>query len=192
MVRKLTTGAPAGFIYQSEFLSPAEEAELIQHIEKLEFKSFNYHGFIAKRRIVDFGWSYSFESMKLSPGEPLPEFLLPFRERAARVAGVLPDILSEALITEYQPGSAIDWHRDVPHFDIVIGISLLNPCTFRLRRKQGAGWERYNLIAEPRSMYVLSGPARTEWQHSIPAVDLLRYSITFRSRREKANTRRTN
>jgi alkylated DNA repair dioxygenase AlkB len=176
---------PEGFTYYPEFISAAEENELLSHIRTLEFKSFRYRGFVAKRRIVDYGWSYDFESMKLSAGKPIPPFLMPVREKAAQLAGLSPDKLSEALITEYQQGSAIDWHRDVPQFDVVVGISLLSPCTFRLRRKAASTWERYNIIAEPRSAYVLKGPARTEWQHSIPSTESLRYSITFRSRREK-------
>ena len=103
------------------------------------------------------------------------------RERAARFAGVTPDALAHALVLEYPPGAAIGWHRDRPVFDDVIGISLTSPCTFRFRRKAGAKWERKSITAEPRSMYLLRGPARTEWEHSIPGVDTLRYSITFRS-----------
>ena len=34
------------------------------------------------------------------------------------------------------------------------------------------------------SAYLLSGPARSEWEHSIPPVDATRYSITFRNLRE--------
>jgi alkylated DNA repair dioxygenase AlkB len=63
----------------------------------------------------------------------------------------------------------------------VIGVSLLSGCTFRLRRKVGGAWERRSLVAEPRSAYLLRGPSRTEWEHSIPPLTTLRYSITFRS-----------
>ena len=87
------------------------------------------------------------------------------------------------MVTEYEPGAPIGWHRDRPQFEDVIGISLASPCTFRFRRKKGAGWERASFIAEPRSAYLLRGPARTEWQHSIPPVEALRYSITFRTLR---------
>jgi alkylated DNA repair dioxygenase AlkB len=87
------------------------------------------------------------------------------------------------LVTEYGPGAAIGWHRDKGVFDEVVGISLVSPCNFRFRRKSGSAWERYSLTVEPRSMYLLSGAARTEWEHSIPGVDALRYSITFRSLR---------
>ena len=43
--------------------------------------------------------------------------------------------------------------------------------------------ERANVVAEPGSAYLLSGPARREWEHSIPALEALRYSVTFRNLR---------
>ena len=84
-------------------------------------------------------------------------------------------------MTEYRPGAAIGWHKDRSVFGDVVGISLLAPCTFRFRRKKEAGWDRANLTVEPRSIYLLRGPSRSEWEHSIPAVDALRYSLTFRN-----------
>jgi alkylated DNA repair dioxygenase AlkB len=115
----------------------------------------------------------------------MPDFLIPLRERAAAFADLEPDGLQHALVTEYQPGVSIGWHRDRPHYDDVIGVSLLSPCTFRLRRKHGASWERASLRLEPCSIYLMRGPSRDQWDHSIPAVDALRYSITFRSLRDE-------
>jgi alkylated DNA repair dioxygenase AlkB len=99
------------------------------------------------------------------------------RERAARFVGIEPPSLEHTLVIEYAPGAAIGWHRDRPTFEDVIGISLVAPCTFRLRRKTGARWERRSFTAEPRSAYLLRGPSRTEWEHSIPPLDTLRYSV---------------
>jgi alkylated DNA repair dioxygenase AlkB len=107
------------------------------------------------------------------------------REVAARFAGMEASDLQHVLLTEYAPGAAIGWHKDKAVFGKVVGISLLSACTFRFRRQHGAGWERASFIAEPRSAYLLQGPSRTEWQHSIPAVDKLRYSITFRNVRSR-------
>jgi alkylated DNA repair dioxygenase AlkB len=111
----------------------------------------------------------------------MPAQLLPTRERAASFAGLDPDELQHALLTEYRAGAAIGWHKDKHMFGDVIGLSLLSACTFRFRRKRGTAWERAALVAEPRSAYLLRGPARDQWEHSIPPVDDLRYSITFRS-----------
>jgi alkylated DNA repair dioxygenase AlkB len=177
---------PAGFRYAPDVIDAAAETRLVGAFADLAFKEFEFHGFMGKRRVVSFGHRYDFNGGGLKAAEPMPPFLLPLRERAAAFAGLEPERLAHALITEYRPGTAIGWHRDRPHYDDVIGISLLSPCTFRLRRKRGAGWERASLRLDPRSIYLMRGPSREEWQHSIPAVEARRYSITFRSLRDAA------
>jgi alkylated DNA repair dioxygenase AlkB len=172
---------PRGFKYRSELITPDEERALLREVEALPFKEFEFHGFLGKRRVVSFGWRYDFDERALRRAGCMPAFLLPLRQRAAAFAGLGPDALQHALVTEYAPGAAIGWHRDKAVFDEVVGVSLLAPCRFRLRRKSGTKWDRADVIAEPRSAYLLGGPARTEWEHSIPPVDRLRYSVTFRN-----------
>ena len=174
---------PEGFRYQVDVLPPDEEWELVARIGELPLKEFEFHGYVGKRRVLSYGWHYDFGERKLSQTEEIPPFLLSARNHAAAFAGLAPEDLPHALVTEYGPGAAIGWHRDKGVFGDVIGISLLSPCVFRLRRKAGSKWERYSLTAEPRSAYLLRGASRTEWEHSIPAVDALRYSITFRTLR---------
>jgi alkylated DNA repair dioxygenase AlkB len=172
---------PDGMRHAREFIPADEEQALIEEVRALPFKEFEFHGFLGKRRVVSFGWRYDFNGGGLQKGAELPEFLLPVRERAARFAGLKPASLAHALVIEYAAGAGIGWHRDRPDFADVIGISLLSPCTFRLRRKTGTGWERRSIVAEPRSAYLLRGASRREWEHSIPPLETLRYSITFRS-----------
>jgi alkylated DNA repair dioxygenase AlkB len=174
-------GLPAGFQYQPALLAAAEEETLVQEFATLPFKDFEFHGFVGKRRIVSFGWQYDFANRALRKTEPMPAFLHPIREKAARFAGLPAAGFQQALVTEYAPGATIGWHRDRPVFGEVIGVSLLSPCVFRLRRKTGTTWQRASLTVEPRSVYLLQGAARSEWEHSIPALDTLRYSITFRN-----------
>jgi alkylated DNA repair dioxygenase AlkB len=177
------TTPPEGFHYQAEVLPIDEEQVLVARVQKLPLKEFEFHGYVGKRRTFSYGWHYDFGEEKLQPADEIPEFLRKLRERAAIFAGLTPNDLPHALVTEYGPGAAIGWHRDKGVFDDVVGISLLSSCNFRLRRKTAAGWERYSQIIEPRSAYLLRGAARTEWEHSIPGVESLRYSITFRSLR---------
>ena len=172
---------PEGFLYQPEVVSPEDERALLEQLRELPFKEFIFQGFIGKRRVVSYGWRYDFNDRMLQKANDIPSFLLPLRELAAGVARMRPDKFQHVLVTEYSAGSAIGWHKDKAVFGEVIGVSLLSPCTFRLRRKAGATWERVSITAEPRSVYVMRGPSRTEWEHSIPAVDALRYSITFRN-----------
>ena len=176
---------PPGFKYQSELISLDEERQLVREIQPLPFKEFEFHGFTGRRRVVSFGWRYDFNERELERADDVPPFLLPLRSRAAAFAGLGADSFQHVLVTEYSPGAAIGWHRDKAVFDEVVGVSLLASCKFRFRRRRGAAWERADIIAEPRSAYLLSGPARTEWEHSIPPVEQLRYSITFRNFRPK-------
>jgi alkylated DNA repair dioxygenase AlkB len=172
---------PDGFRYQPEMLSRSEERTLVSHIALLPFKQFEFRGYRGKRRVVSFGWRYDFNGGGLQRTEDIPAFLLPLRERAASLARMSPQRLQHVLVTEYSPGAGIGWHKDRPVFGEVVGISLMSPCTFRLRRSLREGWERISLDAQPRSAYLLAGEARTTWEHSIPAVDQLRYSVTFRN-----------
>jgi alkylated DNA repair dioxygenase AlkB len=175
---------PEGFQYQLDLLSAEEEQLLLDRLGSLPFKEFQFQGFVGKRRVVSYGWRYDFNERVIQRAEDIPAFLLPLREAAAEFAGLAPEQLVQVLLTEYDAGASIGWHRDKKNFGDVIGISLLSACRFRFRRKAGSRWERASLIAEPRSAYLLRGPSRTEWEHSIPAVDALRYSITFRTLRD--------
>jgi alkylated DNA repair dioxygenase AlkB len=154
-------------------------------VRGLPFREFEFHGYTGKRRVVSFGWHYDFSGRRLRKADDIPDFLLALRSAAAAFAGLEPEALRHVLVTEYGPGSGIGWHRDKAMFGETVGVSLLSPCVLRLRRKAGERrWERANVEAEPRSAYLLSGPARSEWEHSILRVDALRYSITFRNLRE--------
>ena len=175
---------PEGFKYQPGIISSEDEKVLLDNIRQLPFKEFQFQGFVGKRRVVSYGWKYDFNERALRQAEDIPPFLLPLREAAADFAGIAPKQLAQVLLTEYDSGASIGWHRDKKIFGDVIGISLLSACRFRFRRKAGSTWERVPLMAEPGSAYLLRGPSRTEWEHSIPAVDALRYSITFRTLRQ--------
>jgi alkylated DNA repair dioxygenase AlkB len=174
---------PEGLEYRAELVSPDEEAELLENFRELEFREYEFHGYLGKRRVVSFGLHYDTNENTVRRTEDIPGFLLTLRQMAADFARLAPSELQQALVTEYTPGAAIGWHRDRPVYRDVIGVSFGSSCRFRLRRKKGSGWERASLIVEPRSVYLLRGPARTEWQHSIPAAECLRYSVTFRSLR---------
>ncbi len=175
--------APEGFKHQTDLLSGAEAQELQRRLAELDFKPFEFRGYLGKRRVVYFGWRYDFNHARLSRAEAIPVFLHPVREKAAAFAGLDPAQLEHVLINEYAPGAAIGWHRDRPQFEDVIGVSLGSPGLMRFRRRQGERWERISIPVEPRSAYLLRGPARTEWEHSLPEVEALRYSITFRTMR---------
>ena len=182
---------PDGFVYEPEFLSREEETELLRSIQGLDFKPFEFHEYTARRRIVAYGWDYDFQSRRATSGSPLPDFLLPLQARCAAYLGAASSTIAEAVITEYPKGAPIGWHRDVPQFETIVGISLLGSCRMRLRSVTPTGQQQRkrsrdmcSIELEPRSLYVLAGASRWEYQHSIAPLKSLRYSITFRTLRE--------
>lgn len=175
---------PEGFRYEKDFITVQEERELADRLVGLPFKEFEFQGYLGKRRVVSFGWQYVFDGSGLRKADDMPDFLLALRDRAAAYAELAPQDLQHVLLTEYAGGAGIGWHKDRSVFGDTIGISLLAPCRFRFRRKSGLKWERASIVAEPRSLYLLRGASRTDWEHSIPGVEGLRYSITFRNFRE--------
>jgi alkylated DNA repair dioxygenase AlkB len=175
------TTLPAWMRYQPDLISPEFERQLVRELERLPLSSFEFQGLLGKRRVHSFGWEYNFNDRVLRPAAPLPSFLEPVRAAAAAFAGLSPDDLSHLLVTEYADGAGIGWHKDKGVFGDVIGISLVSPCRFRLRRKVGSGWERTHVDLAPRSAYLLRGLSRTEWEHSIAETESLRYSLTFRT-----------
>ncbi len=176
------TDLPAGFRYLPGLIDEDEEQTLAQHIAEQNLAPFEFHGFLGKRRVISFGHRYQYGAGGgLKKGDEMPSFVIPIRSRVASAFNLDPTQFVQVLLTEYASGAAIGWHKDRSVFGDVIGISLLSPCTFRFRRTAETGWERHSLRLEPRSAYLLQGPARKEWEHSIPAVTELRYSITFRT-----------
>jgi alkylated DNA repair dioxygenase AlkB len=182
--RGLDAPAPDGFRYVSDFLQEAEERDLLSEVRTLPFNEVRMRGQVARRRTTHFGWLYGYESWRITPGPPIPAFLLPLRDRVAGLLGVPPGDLAEVLVTEYLSGAGIGWHRDAPMFGDVAGISLLGPCRFRFRRERDGIRQTRDLTLAPRSAYVLAGAARWQWQHSIPPGRSPRYSITFRTLRD--------
>jgi alkylated DNA repair dioxygenase AlkB len=176
---------PEGFSYRAEFLSVREEADLLIKIGELDFRPFDFHGYMAKRRIVEYGVEYDFSSRRASATRAIPTFLNYYKERVADWADLPRDEIAEAVVTEYPVGAPIGWHRDLPQFEFVFGISLKSSCRLRFKPYNSEG-RVISVILQPRSVYRISGPARWKYQHSIPAVMSLRYSITFRVLKTKA------
>jgi alkylated DNA repair dioxygenase AlkB len=177
---------PSGFVYRPDFLTQAEEAEIVGYLEDLPLeRSLGSAGYYAKRRVMNFGWGYDFKKGRIVPGDPLPPWLMPVARKAAKWIDISPSRVVEALISEYEPGAAIGWHRDNEGFEHVIGVSLSGWCRLRLRPLRR--FERHlpkevtSIELEPRSAYLLQDDSRWQYQHSIPPTRGLRYSITFRT-----------
>lgn len=182
---------PNGLVYEPEFITSDEEAALLDAIGSLPLHEAQYKAYTARRRIASFGSSYDFTENSLNREPPIPGFLLPLREKVAAWVNLPSTDLAHALVTEYRPGTTLGWHRDVPQFAVVIGVSLASACRMRFRPyvRSGSSVSRsradtFELELLPRSAYVLRDDVRWRWQHSIPTTKSLRYSITFRSMKE--------
>jgi alkylated DNA repair dioxygenase AlkB len=183
---------PDGFIYRQNFISEAEEQELIREIQSVHLTAFKYYQFTGKRRIASFGWQYEFGKSEITTAPDMPAFLLPIRTRAGKLFEIDPNSFSQTSIIEYSTGSPIGWHRDIAHFGVVVGISLGAPCRMRFRkynRVRSKNLKRDEILSielQPRSIYLMSGASRELWQHSIPPVKDLRYSIVMRTLRAQS------
>ena len=183
---------PDGFIYHPNFLSAAEEQELIREIHKLHLVPFKYYQFTGKRRTASFGWQYEFGASEITTAPEIPAFLLGVRTRAGTLFDMDPNRLVQASIIEYSTGSPIGWHRDIPYFGVVVGISLGAACRMRFRkynRARSKNLRRDEILSielQPRAIYLMSGASREMWQHSIPPVKELRYAIMMRTLRAKS------
>jgi DNA oxidative demethylase len=174
-----------GLAQVEALVTPAEEQDLIARIDAAPLAPFRFHGWEGRRYTVSFGWHYDFSSARLGPTEPIPDWLLPLRKRAARFAGLSPDALVQSLLIRYDPGAGIGWHRDRLVFDHVLGLSLGAPAAMRFRRRRSGGFDRTAVLLIPRSLYHLAGEARREWEHSIAPMGVTRWSVTFRTLSEK-------
>lgn len=175
---------PEGFAYYPDFIDIKEEQEFIQAISKTELHSFNFHGYEAKRKVASYGYDWSFEKRSLSKGKEIPVVFHSIIKKVAGHLSIPETSFAELLVTEYPAGAVINWHRDAPPFDIIAGVSLLSDCIFRLRPYDKTKQKRNAIISFPvkqRSLYIIQGSARSEWEHSIAPVKEIRYSITLRT-----------
>ncbi|HYC29669.1 MAG TPA: alpha-ketoglutarate-dependent dioxygenase AlkB [Chitinophagaceae bacterium] len=179
---------PEGFSYFPNFITEKEEQELCNEVLRTELHTFNFQGFEAKRKVASFGYDYSFSTRSLSKGKEIPASFHSLITKVGEKVGVAEKDFAELLVTEYPAGAVINWHRDAPPFDLIAGISLHADCVFRLRPHDKAKQTRPAVISFPvkrRSLYVIRGPARADWQHSIAPVKQVRYSITLRTLRAR-------
>src|SRR3954454_18467884 len=175
----------AGLRYQEGVISTSDERALLDRLGSLELAPFRFHGWLGNRKTRSFGWRYDFDDASFRPTEPLPDWLLPLREKAATLAGLAPDAFVHVLLARYDPRAGIGWHRDRDVFENVVGVSLSTPAVLRFRQRTRSGFRRASLEVAPRSAYFLSGESRWHWEHSIAPADRLRFSITFRSLSDK-------
>jgi alkylated DNA repair dioxygenase AlkB len=184
---------PEGLVYEADWLTRDDEAALIGLFARLPFANAKYKSYTARRRVVGYGGRYDFDTNQLAPAPSLIDDLHPLRERVAEWAGLDAHALEHALVSEYAPGTPLGWHRDVPDFEDVVGVSVGGAATLRFRPFPPDTARREDVVkvaVQPRSIYLMRGPSRWAWQHCVAPVDALRWSITFRTATAKRKARR--
>jgi alkylated DNA repair dioxygenase AlkB len=172
---------PEGFRYEEDIISEAEGAFLVTSLGTLELRPFEFHGHVGNRRVTSFGLRYDYARRAVEAADGFPSFLAELRNKVAAFAGREVHEFQQGGVNEYPPGAGIGWHKDKPQFGAIVGVSLLTPAIMRLRLPTGTSWIRKSQELKPRSIYILDGEARMRWEHSIPPVNSLRYSLTFRT-----------
>jgi DNA oxidative demethylase len=182
-----TVEHPAGLTYREDLLTVAEEESLLRRFASMELEPVVVRGHAARRTVRHYGWTYDFDSWGLTPAERPPAYLDDLRARCADLTDIEPEAWEEVLVTRYAPGDGIGWHRDAATFGpVVVGVSLGGDAVMRFQRRAAGGERR--VFEQPlarRSAYVLAGAARSAWQHSVPPVPALRWSVTFRTVRRR-------
>ena len=183
--------AVPGLGFRPDAISAADEKALVAEMDVLDMPHFQFQGWLSNRRTKSFGWQYNFNNSSFAPSEPIPGFLQPLKEIAAKFADVEPETIVQASLIKYEPDAGIGWHIDRPELDAVIGISFGAPATMRFRRRKEGGFERASILLPPRSIYHLDGEVRYDWEHSIAPMRETRWSVTFRELSEKGKTKAT-
>ena len=178
---------PEGFLYYPDFITADEEIQLVNIIQRYDLQAMKFHQYVAKRNVKSFGRGWSFTDQQLVEGVPIPEVFIFLISKIATQLTIPTAEIAQFLITEYPIGAVINWHRDAPPFDIIIGISLLTDCIFKLRPHEKEKQTRaatISLDVQRRSLYSMQGVAKSAWQHCTMPVNQVRYSLTFRTLKE--------
>lgn len=154
-----------GLTYIPDFISAEEQDFLLAQIDQQPWLT------DLKRRVQHYGYKYDYKARAVSSDAylgPLPDWVLSVSKKLHN-ADIFPSAPDQVIVNEYLPGQGISAHIDcVPCFaDTIASLSLGSPCIMEFSNpKTGA---KKSIVLKERSLIVLSGPARYEWQHAIPA-----------------------
>ncbi len=154
-----------GLVYIPTFIEADTEAALIANIDQQPW----LHDL--KRRVQHYGWRYDYKSRGITQDlhiGPIPDWLGGLCEHLS-ADGIFSRVPDQVIINEYQPGQGISAHIDcMPCFgDTIASLSLGSACVMDFTSTTIG--KKQSQLLEPRSLLVLSGDARYQWQHAIPA-----------------------
>lgn len=171
----------SGLIYIPDFISVQEQDFLLSQIDQQSWLT------DLKRRVQHYGYKYDYKARTVSNDAylgSLPAWLSLLSNKLHN-DGIFPSVPDQVIVNEYLPGQGISAHIDcVPCFaDTIASLSLGSPCIMEFSNPRTG--EKRSIVLEDRSLIVLSGPARYEWQHAIPSrkSDIINGIKTERARR---------
>ena len=82
-----TTGLPQGLRYRPDILSVEEEESLARELRELPFKPFDFHGYLANRQVVSFGYRYDYGNRSVVEAAAFPSFLVSLQRKVAAIFG---------------------------------------------------------------------------------------------------------
>ena len=155
---------PAGLLYLDDFLTPADELDLIAHVDAAHDQWLHD----LSRRVQHYGYRYHYKQRTVTADDylgPLPPWLASVAASLA-AAGLVDRIPDQAIVNEYLPGQGIAKHVDCPPCfgPRIATISLGSDCIMQLRHKE----HLHEILLRTRSVLVLAGEARDRWTHEIP------------------------
>jgi alkylated DNA repair protein (DNA oxidative demethylase) len=169
-----------GFRVIPEAFSARASERFETQLGALPLHLISMRGRTLRRRLAAYGLGFGTNFQGVAPAPELPPLLMAVLESAARVANLAPEIFNHALVQLYPPGASIGWHRDAEFFGpTIIGVSFGGAARLRFRRL--ASRRSTSIVIPPRSVYVMCGASRTEWEHSLSPTCVRRLSVTFRS-----------
>jgi alkylated DNA repair dioxygenase AlkB len=187
-IEKQTAPDIPGLTYIPGFITRDEENALISNINAQPWLD------DLKRCVQHYGYKYDYKARAVGSDAylgPLPDWLSSVSDKLYD-DGIFSSVPDQVIVNEYLPGQGISTHIDcVPCFaDTIASLSLGSPCIMEFSNLKAG--EKKSITLEERSLIVLSGPARYEWQHAIPArkSDIIngikterrrRVSLTFRN-----------
>ena len=137
-----------------------------------------------------YGYRYHHATASVFRIGELPSWSVDIARRLHR-DGFFPSIPDQMVVNDYKPGSGIFAHMDQAAFgDTIASLSLGSTCVMQFSKAGAEPAEE--ILLEPGSLLLLSGEARWDWLHGIPAraVDSWQAQDRPRSRRVSLTFRR--
>lgn len=175
---------PRGLIYIPNFLSAAEQQDLLEKLTDPVDDQWKTAGHRANRLVRHFGYNYPYTAkLELTVADPIPDYIQSVIAKLQQQPGLENFNPDQAIINRYLTGEGISKHVDhVKLFkDTIVSVTVGSGATMRFRNTDTG--EVFDQRVVPGSAYAMTSESRYNWTHEMvksKAQRSPRYSITFR------------